>query len=225
MLVRVHDAVDGAILWEDEIPNARNFAEEHCIGAHGGLMFVCGSVPGGGFTDDIFVRAYDTASGQVRWTDRVDDGGRLSAASAFTISGGRLFFAGYLGCSPTTFAECQLTVRAYDPGSGALLWKQINQSPGNDWFVNTITATANRVFVGGEQLNAAGYYEPTIISYDARSGTPLGGDNLDAGSAPIFTSSISRLTVQGSDLIAAGSMWSGSAFGADMLVRAYRIDP
>jgi len=225
MLMRAHNATDGVVAWEDEIPNARNFAEEHCLGEHGGLMFVCGSFPAGGFTDDLFVRAYDIKSGQVRWTDRVDDGGRLSVPKALTVSGGRLFVAAYLGCSPTTGAECKLTVRAYDPGSGALLWKQINQSPGNDWFVNTIIATANGVFVGGEQLNAAGSYEPTILSYDARSGTPIGGDKLDVGSAPIFTSFIGRLAIQGNHLIAAGGMWSGNAFGSDMLVRMYKIGP
>jgi hypothetical protein len=205
MIVRAHDAADGTVLWEDEIPNAQNFAEEHCIGADGDLMFVCGSFPGDGFTDDLFVRAYDIRTGQVRWTDTGDDGGRLSQASALTVSGGRLFVAAYLGCSPTTFDECLLTVRAYDPKSGALLWNQINRSPGNDWFVNTIVATAEGVFVG-EQLNVAGYYEPTILSFDARSGTPIGGDKLDVGAAPIFTSAIGRLAIQGNSLIAAGSM-------------------
>jgi hypothetical protein len=96
-------------------------------------------------------------------------------------------------------------------------------SLGIDWFVNTVAAAADRVFVGGERLTTAGAYEPTILSYDARSGAPIGLDSLDVGPAPIFTSGISRLAITGNDLIAAGSIWSGIGFGSDMLVRLYRI--
>lgn len=225
IIVRAHSAANGTILWEDEIPNAANFAEEHCIGVHGKLLFVCGSFFGADFTDDAFVRAYDVRSGQVRWTDRVDDGGRLSQATALTVAGGRVFVAAYLGCNPTTFVECRLALRAYDPATGALLWSQVNESPGNDWFVNAVAASGREVFVSGEQLNAAGHYEPTILAYDAAGGTPIWAESLDVGAAPIFASGIYRLVIYGNHLLAGGVIWSGTGRGSNILVREYRIHP
>jgi outer membrane protein assembly factor BamB len=138
-----------------------------------------------------------------------------------TTSNGRLFVAGARDCDPVTFVECKLFVHAYDASTGALSWRETNQSPGNDWFIQGLTGGAELVFVGGSRRNAAGDYTAVIRAYNSKTGTLTWEDDFDGGG--IAFESVWDLFWDGGRLFALGQL-SNPDKHSDFFVRAYAFE-
>src|SRR5262249_46993087 len=72
-------------------------------------------------TTDIFVRAYDIATGHVLW-DNLFDKGRDDLPQALDANVNAVVVAGYGGNTGGSFLD--FIVRAYDPVTGAILWDE-----------------------------------------------------------------------------------------------------
>jgi outer membrane protein assembly factor BamB len=217
LLIRAHAARTGAVLWEKEVPGASNLvAEEDALAAHANLVFSSAVLADG----DFLVQAYDARTGRLEWSDRAEAGDRISQSIELAVAGNRLFAAAVFDCDPETFVECKLTVRAYNARTGALLWHDVNQSTGNDWYVNGIVAAKGHAFVSGARMNTAGDYECAILAYNAKTGSLAWEESFDGGGDAF--ESVMDLLWDGGRLFALGQMSSPSKH-SDVFVRAYRI--
>lgn len=186
LLVQARNVQTGALLWENEIPDALPTLTHFNVGSlavGGGLVFVGGmarklaSVNIGG---DFIVLAYDARTGAMVWTDQVhrQDGGM---AASLSFGAGRVFAWGW-DCDATVF-NCHGAIRAYDPQSGTLQWEARFTGPGADVLTPLPTAAfqvhGGRVFVGDGLLNIEGRYEWTVRSYDAIGGTLQWENRID----------------------------------------------
>jgi outer membrane protein assembly factor BamB len=219
LLLRAHDAKTGAVRWQQQLAGARNFTLKDTLAAGGDRVFIAGTDANGHF----MVQAYDASSGSLRWADRVDDGDRVGEAEALSFeddgSEGRLFATGVVGCNPVTFVECQLAVRAYDPGRG-LLWHRADQARGGDWgFPLQIAAGVGRVFVGGGELLEDGQYHGTVRAYRARDGALAWEDQFDAGGDPFGF--LDTLAVVDGRLLAGGEIFRSPDGSGDFVLRRY----
>jgi outer membrane protein assembly factor BamB len=112
-------------------------------------------------------------------------------------------------------------VHTYDASTGELLWRDTNQSPGNDWFIQGLTAGAGHVFVGGSRLNAAGDYTAVIRAYDSKTGRLAWEEDFDGG-GPAFES-VWDLSWERGRLFALGQL-SNPDKHSDFFVRAYEFE-
>jgi outer membrane protein assembly factor BamB len=219
MVIRAHVARTGALIWEKEIEGASNFwAEEDALEVDGNFVFAAGMLEDW----DVVVRAYEARSGDLRWSARIEVGeGRLSQGFPIATSNGRLFATGVFDCDPVLFVECKSFVHAFDASTGELLWRETNQSPGNDWQVNGLVAVGARVFVSGARLNEAGDYTAVIRAYDSKTGRLTWEDDFDGGGTAF--DSVYDLFWDGGRLFALGVLSNPDKY-SDFLVRAYGFE-
>lgn len=220
LLVRAHDARTGAVVWEDEVPDATNlFVRTTGLALRGDLLFVGGSIQNGPDNLDFMVRAYDARTGTLVWTDQVDQQ-VFESVTALGTTGDQLFAAGF-DCDASGF-NCHYIVRAYDSQTGAFLWQDRFNEPGGDVVTGFVTPVlevdGDQVFLGGGVLNTAGRYEWTARAYDAKTGTLAWEERIDGGG---FVSYPNALAAHGDRLYVAGFITqSDETF--DFTVRAYK---
>ena len=168
LLLRAFNATTGALEWQHALPGANNFALEDTLLVQGNRVIVAGTDQNG----DFMVRAFDTISGQPRWSDHVDDGTMLGQAEAITATDRGLYVVGVAGCDPLTFVDCELIIRAYATESGNLLWERVDLARGGDWgYPLHIAADHKNVYFGGTERLLDGDYHPLVRSLDAINGT------------------------------------------------------
>jgi putative pyrroloquinoline-quinone binding quinoprotein len=120
IFVRAYDATTGNALWNDLLDKGRDDWPQGIATSSSVVVVVGygGNTAGSGI--DFLVRAYDPATGNVLWEDRVDHGFAVDdAAWAVVIDGNRVFVAGTSG----TGINRDLIVRTYDASTGRLLWE------------------------------------------------------------------------------------------------------
>jgi outer membrane protein assembly factor BamB len=164
--VRALDAETGAVLWEDfydydgHLDQARELAVRH------GRVYATGFGRHPGADDDVVVRADDAESGAALWTQAFDGaGGSDFAPNVVAIAAG-VFVAGWTG-DPA--GNTDFLVRAHDPETGALLWQDVMDGPGDFDFATELAGRGRRLYVVG-QTGSAGALDGIVRAYDARTG-------------------------------------------------------
>src|SRR5262249_34926411 len=119
----------------------------------------------------FLVRAYDTATGELRWEDRFRTaGGCFCHALDLVVEKGRVFA---VGVKDARFAppDNVSLVRAYDASSGQPLWHDEFDSPALGYAASRLDAVAaqdGKVFVAGSAETAAGNRDLLLRTYDAK---------------------------------------------------------
>lgn len=182
-VVRAYDAATGRVLWHERLDVGGKLDLPTTLALHGRHLFVGGSTvrtknPDGSFDLDWLVRSYDAASGDVRWQDRFDLGGREDFASSLAVSPAGVFVA---GSGSTAAARSDFLIRAYRPRDGALLWRdQVEVAPTGRWQVPTGVATLGGKVVVSAATDDAGIDLDWLVRvYEARSGRLRGQDRFD----------------------------------------------
>lgn len=199
-LVRAYDPLTGAILWEDRAGSTGVDVFALTIAASRNQVFVAGTVSPAGdpFTRDLFVRAYDAASGDLDWeTSR-----QTVVPTTLKLASGRLLVAGAAGAS--TY------LAAFSARNGALLWDDMAPTSG---ILSDIAVTGPRI--------AAAISSGTSFAvrvYDLITGSLEWEDRPTT--FPGFHEHVSAVVLNENAVYAAGS--SGEDFGAsEFMVRAY----
>lgn len=211
-IVRAYDEKSGDVIWEDLFKNGGRNAEAHAVSAGGNRVFVGGRAesPSGG--SEWVVRAYDASTGDLLWHDRFGINGKDEVALSIAVLGNRLFVSGG-GPDPLTAGDW--LVRAYDAGTGELLWEdQLGTADGN--FISlSITARDGRVFAAGigKTLTSSDWI---VRAYDASAGGILWEDRFDTG---LGTGAVS-ITSNKSGVFATGGIASATE-GKAMIVKSY----
>jgi len=153
-------AKSGALLWEDRAPTTGFFRdiaikESRIVSAaQSGRAFV--------------VRTYDLITGNVEWEDRPTiPAGFGGAVAAVALNGDTVFAAGSVG---EDFGASEFMVRAYDAGTGTLLWDD-RSHPSLDTVAVDLALGKFRLFVVGYTSDGSTSTDLLIRAYDARVDT------------------------------------------------------
>jgi hypothetical protein len=208
--VRAYNAHNGAIVWQDQLDLGGNDEAQATV-VHGNRLFVAGfggpACAPGPSNCDFLVRAYDAASGAVRWTQRIDNNSGDDRAFALAVENDRVYAIGGLGngASPPDW-----TIRAFDAQSGAPLWHREEGTPGDFEVAQSIAVDRGRVFVSG---SGGGCGAPACVrAYDGRTGAPLWTKPVGPFEALSLAAEGGRVYTAGFDPTSGVPIW---------LVRAY----
>jgi hypothetical protein len=187
-MVRAYDAATGAVRWEDKFTYGNLYAgvthlaierdEEHGRS----LLYAVGRAVQPDFTTAWYVRAYDARTGALVW-DNVFHPAYFDDALSVTVKHGRIFVSGFT-FDITSFLR-HFTVRAYEAGSGALLWQDVVAGglqgfEGSD-AAQQVVAEGDRVLAAGVITDTAGYHF-AVRAYQAGTGNLLWSHLYDSGS-------------------------------------------
>jgi hypothetical protein len=209
-------AAPGDILWTDQWDLAGKDDMARALAVSGNQVFVAGTVNNASGPNefpncDWLVQAYDASTGAVLWTNQWDLAGLDDAPLSLAVSGNRVFVAGY-GSKPP--GNRVWLVRAYDAGTGAVLWT-------DQWdlafMAKSLAVSGNQVFVAGEAYTVPWHGDGMVRAYDAGTGAVLWTDQWDLAGED---NSANALAVSGNRVFVAGYGTSASGNG-DWMVRAY----
>lgn len=227
--VRAYDAATGAVLWEDRADGGGGTDWAASVAAGAGRVVAAGERGASGGHSDLWVRAYNAATGALLWEDVVDRGGGDDGARSVAIRGSLVLVAGMAGgdasCDVNAgTGDCDFNVRAYDAATGSLLWEDLADVAGAfDWALdvavrgNLVVATG----VGGAAATCnvrafTGDCDLLVRAYMAQGGGLLWEDRVDYGG---HFDAGGAITLSGNTVAVAGS---GGSSDQDLLVRAYR---
>lgn len=165
----------------------------------------------------LLLWAEDTSAQTLLWMDHFDLAGSNDRAVALAVEGDRVFV---VGSGTNAAGNGDFLVRAYDVGSGMLLWSDQFDLAGLADEASAVAVDGGRVFVAGTGTNTpgAGGANFVVRAYDAVGGGLLWMDQFDlAGGYDKALTIVARW----GGVYAAGSGWNGAAQKHDFLVRAY----
>ena len=129
----VHDFViqslrrkTGSVRWTDRVQEFPGLVTSLQIASFQGRVFASGYTSGPNNGTDIVVRGYDALQGTLLWNS-VWDTGRDDLPQAIVAGPTAVVVVGYGGNTPGR--ALNFIVRAYDPKSGAVLWKIALRGP------------------------------------------------------------------------------------------------
>jgi hypothetical protein len=200
---------DGDVRWADQTPlastvNTRVFTAT--AGIHAFVAGYKGTVPD---NSDIFVRGYNTITGNVLWSDIVDKG-RDDLPQGLAASQSAVVVVGYGGNTSLPPTALNALIRAYDPITGRVLWEnQVNKGDTIDDIAWAVSIDGNQVFVAGTS-NAIGATRTMIIrAYNAATGA-LQWEVQRADISPV------AITAKSGRVFVAGSTSSSNTFIASL---------
>lgn len=167
-LITAYDAATGATLWRDELyPPPSTIALAKAITTTNDLVIVVGASSNTSYAYIWLVRAYDAATGTLRWQDTIDQGPRSAFASAIAIvptaAGPRIVVAG-TGTGGDGIPIW--LVRVYAAAGGILLTTAIHPLPGTITAQPTaIAVEGTRVFITGTATDKAGTIRVVTRAY------------------------------------------------------------
>ncbi|MEI6083607.1 MAG: PQQ-binding-like beta-propeller repeat protein [Verrucomicrobiota bacterium] len=212
--VRAYDTATGTVLWSDQYNLTNGNDRANAIAAAGKTFVAAGRVRNIAGDDDWFVRAYDTATGTVLWSDQYDSAADNDEAVVVTILGTKAIAVGHVTNGAGDF---DWLVRAYDLSTGNILWtRQLDKVAGDDAAL-AITGSGRAIYVSGYVGNAAGNEDWEVRAYDAGTGNLLWEDQFD------FANDDDRavgLAIRGKTLVAVGRV-RNVAGDSDFAVRTY----
>jgi hypothetical protein len=227
--VLAYDARTGAALWQDVVPGGTPgfFGSDVAtqVVADGHRVLAAGLI-----TDadgyHFAVRAYDAATGALRWSDLLDTGSGLDTATSIALDHGRAYVVGEGGaaCSFDLTSDCDWLIRTYDQDTGALLWQKEVDFGHQDDQPNVVLACADHVAVAGlaGTDTLAPYGDWLVQVYNTRNGALRWQDRLPTPGTFAFPVALAaagnRLFVSGSTLDLAGGTQVG-----DYIVRSYQL--
>jgi hypothetical protein len=212
-LVRAYDAGTGALLWQDHLDYAGKADLALGIGVDGATVFASGYVTTAANNRNFFVRAYDVATGAVRWQDEFDLAGKSDEAGPLAVNGGGLFVTGRV---TNAQGGTDWLVRAYDAGSGTLRWQDLFNAGGFDHVVS-VSAAGSRVYTAGVLSDSTGRRSFAVRANDAESGKLVWQDEVVGG----FIFDVAWQVVSDGPRVFAAGFSQGSGEKLDFLVRAY----
>jgi hypothetical protein len=173
-VVRAHDVRSGDVLWTDYTPAQSGVLTGVFVTSASDMAFAASYMtePLCAFCTDIFVRAYDAATGLTLWQD-VFDKGRDDLPQGIAASSRVVVVVGYGGNSVTPpITAIDFIVRAYDPATGAILWEDlVDNGPFIDDAARAVAIEGNRVFVAGTTAAIGSFSEELILrAYEATTG-------------------------------------------------------
>jgi glucose dehydrogenase len=220
-LVRAYDLRSGALLWED-VHLDGSFASAETIALAGRQLVATGFGGTGCFPDCTWItRSYDARSGELLWDDRFDvpwddgapswdQGVGVAVTHGVVVTGGS-------GTNLDTELSSFL-VRAFDGGSGELLWQDRHDGPGA--FLNAVhqlAASGGRVFAVGE-LD----HDWLVRAYRPRSGKLLWERTFALTEEPAVFDVAWQVATDGKHVVVAGYGSHADSFVArDWVVNAY----
>ena len=230
--VRAYDASSGNVLWEDYAP-AGIGGQVISVAVEGNLLIATGSLLTRTTTppfvnSDWRIRVYDSKTGSLQWEEIVDKGGHEfpEVAIDLAVLGGRAFVVGGggPGCGLTVSGtdNCDFIVRAYDLGSGRLLWEdQLDRSPFDA--VASVAAANGKVFalgIGGNNCDNSGLTNCDLLirAYKPNSGKVLWEAQVDSLG---LHDDPSGVAADGGRVFAAGFVVDPADFLSDLLIQAY----
>ena len=173
-------AAPGDLLWEDhfdrEVGNNADFANDVVIGR--GRVFVVGGAETSAGGTDFAVRAYAKKTGELLWSDYYDPAGNTGdEAVAADVFRNKLVVVG----DTTSSVSRQMTVRAYNTKTGALIWSNdFSRSDGYGFnLANDVVISNGKVFVVGVTEATIGGTAFTIRAYRLRNGELLWEDHFN----------------------------------------------
>jgi hypothetical protein len=215
--MRALDAKTGALVWEDFYDFDGHLDQARGIALGRGRVYATGFGRHPGADDDIVVRSYDAETGAPLWTETFDgDGGSDFAPSIFALKS-RVFVAGWTADAE---ANTDFLVRAHDAETGALLWQDLSDGPGDfDWARDLAGRGRFLVAVGQSGFQGGGLDEVVRV-YDAKTGAVVWEDRFGP---PDQDGSGARVVI-GKSLYVAGVIRESSSPDADWVIRAYERD-
>jgi hypothetical protein len=212
--VRAYDTQTGTVLWSDQynLTNANDRA--NAIAASKTTFVAAGRVRNVAGNDDWAVRAYDALTGKLLWQDQYDAAADNDDAVAVTILGKKAIVVGHV---TTGAGDTDWFVRAYDLQNGSVLWSNQFDGVAGDDEALAVLGRGRTVFVAGSVVNGNGNTDFTIRAYDAGTGNLLWNDQYDLANNDDRAVS---LALRGKTLVAAGSARNLNG-DADFLVRTY----
>ena len=190
----------GALRWTDQAPLTTGLNTRVFTATLGDIAFAAAYnsvVPN---NSDIFIRAYNTRTGNVLWRDTVDKGRDdfpqgLAAGPFVVVAVGQ---GGNTSVAPITALDA--LIRAYDPLTGRLLWEdQVNKGDTIQDIAWAVAIDFDQVFVAGSSSAVGGGNRKMLVrAYHARTGT-LQWEVERAGVTPTaITTRSGRVFVAGS---------------------------
>lgn len=174
LLVRAFEARTGVFLWQNrffpgDAWHRRELDFVLGILAADGRVFVVANEYGGG----SFVYAYDARNGLLLW----QESRALECLSAAAAELGRVFVAG-----ATRGAQCgeAWVVRAYDTGTGSLLWQDTFDGGASTW-ASGLAVGGGRVFAVGDTWPGTERHHAVVRAYDSQTGNLLWQKQIGAG--------------------------------------------
>jgi hypothetical protein len=203
-LVRAYSPLTGAILWEDRVGSTGVDVIARTIAANREQVFVAGTVspivlPGDDPpSPDLFVRAYDAASGDLDW--EISQPGVIPAT--MKLASGRLLVAGAAG--PSTY------LAAFSARTGASLWDDMVPTSGG---ILDIAVAGSRI--AAAISSGTGF---AVGVYRLTTGKGIWEDRPTI--SPGFFENVRAIVLNEDTVYAAGS--AGELYGnSEFLVRAY----
>jgi len=151
-VVRAHDEMTGALLWEDDRDDGDLDAAQNVTAADG-RVFVAGTVTAGDAGAAAVVRAYDAVTGALLWQDVGAPGVASLGVSEVVAGAGRVWVA-------SDYVQTTL-LRAYDAATGMLVWTDTLDKA----FVGHLAAAGGRLFIS-THFGPRGF----VRAYDGESG-------------------------------------------------------
>ncbi len=170
--------VPSQLAWEDQL-DLSNFEQAFSVAPLNDQVFVSGFTSNANFDRDFLIRAYDVRTGELHWQDQVDKGSDEFASGVITDEN-RVFVSGNVYIPGRGY---DWIVRAYEAGSGALLWESVVDFAAKDDFCRgTAFAVENgTLFLGGYVTNAQGNLDWAVRAYHSSSGQAAWENFVDIG--------------------------------------------
>jgi outer membrane protein assembly factor BamB len=171
-MIRAYDAATGRLLWQENRPWEifGTSTQRSMIAVGGHVIVALTGLPTAGSPMTIFVRAHNASTGATVWEDRYSANNYGDARAAIFNVANRVFVTGVLGNSD---GFTDLTVRAYDGTSGAVLWHDVRSEPGGVSHESVGIATAGSYVVAAANLYREDGFPTLLRALDTASGTLL----------------------------------------------------
>jgi outer membrane protein assembly factor BamB len=126
-----------------------------------------------GFDSDIGTVAYDTATGETRWTARYDGGGESDGADDITVDAltGLAYILGTVWGAGNDELD-DFGIIAYETSTGALSWDARYGGPGDlreQAAALVLSADGETLFVTGSSADGGGSYDTVVLAFKTTS--------------------------------------------------------
>ncbi len=217
-IVRAYNSRTGQLEWEDGFSNGGiDTNQADAIAAQSNMVFAAGTGETNENKDEFIVRAYNSKTGSVKWSDNYDAGGGSNRANAIAAKSNMVFAVGE---GDNIIGVCQFIVRAYNSKTGALTWDDQFET-GFGGGANAIAVDSNKVYVAGSACgdDCVGLF--VVKVYNANTGELLWSDEYDNGGNGGLGAN--AIAIKGNIVFAVGSVFTDLGDLA-FLVRAYNAN-
>jgi WD40 repeat protein len=194
-VVRAYDYRTGTLLWDDEYNNeGLGSLGVNAISVKEGRVYAVGTVSGSGGDELFVIRVYDSSTGYLIWEDQSTGGALVDAPLSVYAGTNMVYAAGFIfpDSGPVVFL-----VRAYDSGTGALVWEdEYDQGAVHDSCTSAyaVSGQGNRVYVAGKIATGEDSEDCAsdflVRAYDSATGELAWQDQFFDGGEENFFSTI-----------------------------------